>query len=365
MSSQFQAWGLARPSVGRVLFALCHGHSCMHVRDATNKKQKKQQYTPFTTCIILEHGPNKHKTQNTICLPQNTTAYYNTFMCETLGHMSGMSNGVSGSDRKSCPPTSYWLGIPASSRRTRLLESSESLLASTAPAGPPPTTMKSYSTPTPPADFDFLPNFSQARDGHGCGREGGACFNCQKYCSPVTIGIDHWAVCVSCAYRWHFLREKSVKYGSDNHQLLSATKSIHSNQPRRPKYLSRHVTDIVVVYRERHAGGTAIPAKRKPMISRKHTSSILLEIVTREKKRPRAGFSNPQLTSAAVTGRDAVRTTANTASAVKQVASKPPTSKPTCKERPQQEHSVFYSRSTPAETIRMLRSRRECIGVGA
>lgn len=67
-------------------------------------------------------------------------------MCDTLGHMSGMSKGVSGFDRKSCPPISYWLGIPASSKRTRFFGSSESFRAKTEPAGPPPTTMKSYST---------------------------------------------------------------------------------------------------------------------------------------------------------------------------------------------------------------------------
>lgn len=67
-------------------------------------------------------------------------------MCDTLDHIKGISNGVRGSDRKFRPPSSYWLGTPASIKSTRLVGSSDRLLAITAPAGPPPTTMKSYSS---------------------------------------------------------------------------------------------------------------------------------------------------------------------------------------------------------------------------
>lgn len=66
-------------------------------------------------------------------------------MWDTLDHIRGMSNGVSGLDRKSCPPSSYWLRTPASSSRTRLVGRSDKRLASTEPAGPPPMMMKSYS----------------------------------------------------------------------------------------------------------------------------------------------------------------------------------------------------------------------------
>lgn len=68
-----------------------------------------------------------------------------TFILETLGHMSGMSKGVSGFDKKSSPPSLNWLGIPASSKSTRFSRSSDKRFASTEPAGPAPTMMKSYS----------------------------------------------------------------------------------------------------------------------------------------------------------------------------------------------------------------------------